>query len=518
MAGFQLEAMDGSGATTLPKGETVIGRGPFLGIADKRVSRSHALLEVVDDKLRIKPVHVNPCFYQEAKENKFLPLERNEWHWLKSGDCISLLPDTYAFRIIATHSVQEILRDSEDLVKGALSNEAVRFTSASETQKSFEKPSCSASDTSKKVLQSTQSAHATTQAASPPANCKEYVEKANSSQRKRVLPDWMMQGDLKIQSLSCPANKAGSNAKKRAIREKILATSNVEESLPGRKRLLSPDDTDEQERGCVKKRNIKPTLQSEVSAGMSIDHSQSKTQVENVSVNAKRNSQDDDVMEVENNETVIGINLQHTENENVQKNNETECQSAIHSNPSETANEDDLSESPEAETSSGKAGYPQSAVQTPKKRTQCVYAERCYRKNPAHFQEFCHPGDSDYCDAENGSQDDSDDRPECPYGTDCYRKNPQHKLEYKHTKSPGKGGRRLRRRPAKKGKSVLDGDSDNDGESNEYDLDDSFIDDDEEDFDFTDEDSDWMPDSEDKDTEDMKTLIKEAKKFTKGKN
>lgn len=41
----------------------------------------------------------------------------------------------------------------------------------------------------------------------------------------------------------------------------------------------------------------------------------------------------------------------------------------------------------------------------------------CYsRKNPIHFQESSHPGDSDY-----EEQQEEEDRPECPYGTDCYR-------------------------------------------------------------------------------------------------
>lgn len=39
------------------------------------------------------------------------------------------------------------------------------------------------------------------------------------------------------------------------------------------------------------------------------------------------------------------------------------------------------------------------------------------RKNPLHFQECSHPGDTDYEDEE----EEEADRPECPYGTDCYR-------------------------------------------------------------------------------------------------
>lgn len=41
------------------------------------------------------------------------------------------------------------------------------------------------------------------------------------------------------------------------------------------------------------------------------------------------------------------------------------------------------------------------------------------RKNPIHFQECSHPGDMDY--EEEDEETDEADRPECPYGTDCYR-------------------------------------------------------------------------------------------------
>ena len=43
------------------------------------------------------------------------------------------------------------------------------------------------------------------------------------------------------------------------------------------------------------------------------------------------------------------------------------------------------------------------------------------RKNPIHFQECCHPGDTDYEDEEEEEEEEEADRPECPYGTDCYR-------------------------------------------------------------------------------------------------
>ncbi|KAK2092608.1 hypothetical protein P7K49_029136 [Saguinus oedipus] len=106
------------------------------------------------------------------------------------------------------------------------------------------------------------------------------------------------------------------------------------------------------------------------------------------------------------------------------------------------------------------------------KRTSCMYGANCYRKNPVHFQCFSHPGDSDYGGVQIVGQDETDDRPECPYGPSCYRKNPQHKIEYRHSMLPVRN--------------ILDEDNDNVEQPNEYDLNDSFLDDEEKDYEPTD--------------------------------
>ena len=66
------------------------------------------------------------------------------------------------------------------------------------------------------------------------------------------------------------------------------------------------------------------------------------------------------------------------------------------------------------------------------------------------------------------------------------------------------------------GKRAEEKDGDN-GEPNEYDPNDSFIDDEEEECEPTDEDSDWEPSSEEKDNEDVETLLQEARRFVKTK-
>uniref|UniRef100_A0A674C2V1 Aprataxin and PNKP like factor n=1 Tax=Salmo trutta TaxID=8032 RepID=A0A674C2V1_SALTR len=101
MAGFDLVPVDGGSPIHLPEGETLLGRGPFLGVSDKRVSRHHGLLENLNGQLRIKPTHVNPCFCQSSLDDLPQPLDRNQWHNLGQGDIISLLPGKYIYRVVA---------------------------------------------------------------------------------------------------------------------------------------------------------------------------------------------------------------------------------------------------------------------------------------------------------------------------------------------------------------------------------------------------------------------------------
>ena len=131
-------------------------------------------------------------------------------------------------------------------------------------------------------------------------------------------------------------------------------------------------------------------------------------------------------------------------------------------------------------------------------RAPCKYGDQCYRVNPAHKEEFSHPGDF-VASQENNN----DDKPECEYGTSCYRQNPQHKRDFKHTQPPAPAAAPTRQKRRRR-KSNQEDESDND---NDYDLDDSFIDDDEDEEDDESEadDEDYVPDS----TEMSKELSKE---------
>ena len=78
----------------------------------------------------------------------------------------------------------------------------------------------------------------------------------------------------------------------------------------------------------------------------------------------------------------------------------------------------------------------------------CPYGASCYRKNPAHFAEFSHPGDPDWTVSTSSPSDGVSTSstpktsvgvaaglPPCKYGASCYRKNLLHFAEYSHPTS-----------------------------------------------------------------------------------
>ncbi|NWT06158.1 APLF factor, partial [Mionectes macconnelli] len=347
-------------------------------------------------------------------------------------------------------------------------------------------------------------------------------KQTKSLQRKRVLPSWMLEGDLLMQRVSEPVVTTGHRKKKGHRRgesdmESLKSGVNVQQ----KKRLASGQTIEdfggeEQDQGKRSYLSL-PTPSSQNTSGFPLEsttrdmegNGKTGTKIPGSSLEkndrqlhskcSKRvgqtSSKDSRIGETENKEQSTGSTSQQAhwgrtsqycgaQEGILEPDGNMDCGTEI----------SDSTRSADASESSRKIQH---------KRTPCMYGSACYRKNPVHFQQFSHPSDDDYHNMEMISQDNNDNRPECPYGTACYRKNPQHKLEYKH--------------PAPPGKRAVEKDSANDGEANEYDLNDSFIDDEEEECEPTDEDSDWEPSSEEKDSEDVETLVQEAGRFVKTK-
>ncbi|TRY83038.1 hypothetical protein DNTS_004455 [Danionella cerebrum] len=408
---FELEQVDGGSPLELPFGETVLGRGAFLGVNDKRVSRNHAILENQNGSLRLKPTHLNPCFIQTDVLSPPTPLEKNEWHWLKDGDLFSLLPGKYIYRV-------HLKQDAETLSSSQVFKEECFPGPAGVSEATLEAKSSLASARQTCTAEINTSDLSRNRSSVNEASISSQQDNFDLPQRKRVLPAWMMTSSAKELKGSPKKAKGEVTPKQTPGRARAARISSEEDEMPNRE-----------------------------------------------TTSLRRNSEDEA-------HTPEGVQIDESKSDQ--------------SNPQ-------VRQGPSQGLKATKAEKKASTKKVKQQRKPCPYGSSCYRKNPLHFQESSHPGDTDYYETEKNDEDE-DDRPECPYGTHCYRKNPLHKKEYKHTESP----------PRNAAAAVADEDEDQ--------YENSFINDESEEEE-VDEDSDYVPESEDSGKEDIKQLQKEAKAF-----
>ncbi|KAM9271773.1 aprataxin and PNK-like factor isoform 2-T3 [Morus bassanus] len=394
---------------------------------------------------------------------------------------------------------------------------------------SLTEPACSNSEGTAKMRRN----DATSRRLVPPSD-DNGSEQSKSIQRKRVLPSWMLESDLLVQKIPEPVMKGGSRMKTDQGRggsnmESLKSEVNVQQ----KKRLASEEtiedfegeEQDQGKRSCI----FIPVPSPQNTPGFPLESTMrnmegsGKTGAKNPGSSLEKNdrqlhskwskrvgqisSKENRIEETENKEQITGSTSQQAHWGRTSQ--YFGAQEGILEPDANLDHETEISDSTRSADAS------ESSKQIKHKRTPCMYGTGCYRKNPIHFQQFSHPNDDDYHETELVTQDNNDNRPECPYGTACYRKNPQHKLEYKHS-APPVTERGTRQRSSKNGKRAVEKDGDDD-EPNEYDLNDSFIDDEEEECEPTDEDSEWEPSSEDKDNEDVEMLLQEARRFIKTK-
>ncbi|XP_066505176.1 aprataxin and PNK-like factor isoform X2 [Hoplias malabaricus] len=500
MPRFELEPVDGGESIDLPYGETVIGRGPFLGVNDKRVSRNHGILENVDGQLRIKPTHLNPCFIQASLEAAPEPLEKDQWHCLKEGSIISLLPGKYVYsvHVVTEENTPRNSQGFEDETQMETKEKSKSSGVSQETLEYNPLARSSASLTSESTL-TTQVEEKEEEPCKPdPTSCSQVAVSASKAdlsasqtpRRTRVLPAWMT-----ASAPTAPSTSTGKAAKRAPAQTASKTAQSKQTTGPKRARTKQPvseaeeeeENEEEEEHSKVEKKPRKRARKLNSDTEESQDQAtapkpQGEPSLEDrLSEDSEREEEEEKRRGRKRAEATPGSRARGSEAQNSKK----------EKMPSRNGQQSSKGSKSEINTAS------KPNVQ---RRTPCPYGTSCYRKNPVHFQECSHPGDDDYeTEQRNGQEEDEpDDRPECPYGTDCYRKNPQHKKEYKHTKPPAK--------------SVPDDDDDEDEDHYE----DSFINDESEEEE-VDEDSDYVPESDDSGKEDIKRLQKEAKAFLKKK-
>ncbi|XP_048843404.1 aprataxin and PNK-like factor [Brienomyrus brachyistius] len=464
MPGFELEPVDGGGPIPLPQGETLLGRGPFLRVTDKRVSRHHGLLENSDGQLRIKPTHANPCFWQSAPEDPPQPLEKDSWHPLHPGEIFSLLPGKYIYRVVSSKE-ENTQRKSQVLAEDETGKGSQEENGLSDPVKA---------DTAEGRIES-------------------GSERPRAGERKRVLPAWMMQAAAVVPSPPTP--KGGKRDRGKATPSQAKAPSTTQ---GGRRAISSGDELEEGETEHSRRKGMKRGKSSEdvqspstsTSKGVKLGGgtaSPPQAKTPSSTQGGRRAISSGDELEDGETEHSPGKGMKRkrsNEEDDTQSkasaSSVTKARRPVRPIQAETSEESDDPERPSGNNGEPTSGTEKVAHSVNRKeglgaketssqarnsqRVPCPYGKDCYRKNPIHFKECSHPGDSDF----EEKPADEDDRPECPYGTSCYRKNPLHKKEYKHTKDPGKRASR---------------------EEEYADLDDSLVDDSES----VDDDSDYVP-------------------------
>ncbi|XP_068178548.1 aprataxin and PNK-like factor isoform X2 [Antennarius striatus] len=383
VSGFELVQLDGGEPVRLPPGDSVLGRGPLLGISDKRVSRHHGLLENLEGELRLKPTHINPCFVQSSLTDDPRPLQRDVWHRLQDGDLFSLLPGRLVYQVVAVGGAQHT------------------------PSQMFEEPPASLQpDEEPAPVIGQDGAQTTPQEEAPPPSLphQERVDRPTGrtqedqrgvalEPRRRSLPAWMMAAVAPHSSSSfSPRGSSGVKGRKGAA---------------GKRAKTSPPEEEEEEEEEVKKMRRKIPDEEDVAPPTTVESppcllfsggpggGATLTRVSVLQVPEGRPG--------------------GSSRSRVRTEGEEEGGGATSRPAPPTSN-------------SGPTAPPPQAARPP-----CPYGKDCYRKNPLHFQESSHPGDPDY---EEEEEEDDDDRPECPYGNGCYRKNPLHRKEYKHTQRP----------------------------------------------------------------------------------
>ncbi|GAB1597722.1 aprataxin and PNK-like factor isoform X1 [Argonauta hians] len=143
MSGIVLKPIDGGESITVPKdSQTVIGRGNFLQVLDKRVSRNHGMLEVVDGTLFLTPTHANPCFYQKKGTKDRLVLPKDQQKRLEAGDMFGLLQDKFFYEVtygtVQNGKVEQKELSTTDGKEGK--KESNKETTEKDTVKKEEKP------------------------------------------------------------------------------------------------------------------------------------------------------------------------------------------------------------------------------------------------------------------------------------------------------------------------------------------------------------------------------------------
>ncbi|XP_074662634.1 uncharacterized protein LOC141915121 isoform X2 [Tubulanus polymorphus] len=474
MSGVQLKPLDGvDQPINVSLGKTTIGRGPYLRVPDKKVSRQHACLEVEEGgKLKLTPIHTNPCYFRKlgnTSDQVTLPI--NVPIDLCDGDVFGLLPDQYFFKVVYTNTEKKE-------VDGTQENGHMKDKKTKDVKQAAKQPDKSNKDKDDGIEETNEAAKNTEKEVALPLD------------KKRKLPDWM--------GGSGPAKKGKTDAKKDKKKEESEEEEEgdddiedeEEEVIPQKKVRKAPtsrtkdhdvsDDDDSATKtkgkgrgrpkaGAVKGRKRKDESDNEEESdddspprrlpGRKASQNKPKYGDDYVSDEEQKMSESDEDYEAPSNKkgdddddsdfVMDEDSASDWEKPTTKKGGKkggktpTKDTSRRRGRPKAVVTP---SRKPPGRAVKGKKRYSDSElddedfddyIPRPSKRRaaakaaevaakkqqqdsdsasenedddgprkSCQYGKKCFRKNPAHFKEFGHPGDSDY--EENAEEDDDE--------------------------------------------------------------------------------------------------------------
>uniref|UniRef100_A0A1A7Z7B3 Aprataxin and PNKP like factor n=1 Tax=Iconisemion striatum TaxID=60296 RepID=A0A1A7Z7B3_9TELE len=347
MSGFELVPVEGGDPVHLLPGETVLGRGPLLGISDTRVSRNHGLLENLNGLLRLKPTHLNPCFVQSSLDDDPRPLQRGSWHQLHRGDLFSLLPGRLIFRVEAVGGEERTPRNSQNFEDEPARPGVESPPGVGPEQKWASPPPAAQNGDGSNCLSVRQD---------KPTQHIAGVLEAPSAPRKRVLPAWM--------SAAVSAGSLSSVLKVQSAVEKSKQAAAAKQATPTAASLPDGAELSDEEEGPRKRRKMhkeekhhSETGDPPESSSVRFEPKPSRSKV------TDKATGDSACMQEDKEKSRSRVRTPCPYGKDCYRKNPVHFQECSHPGDPEYEEED---------------------------RPECPYGTDCYRKNPLHLQQFSH--------------------------------------------------------------------------------------------------------------------------------
>jgi aprataxin and PNK-like factor len=361
---------------------TIIGRG-FFECQDKRVSKKHGEITVLDSTIKIKSCHQNPIFYKIKNDPKKNVLRKDSEVILGDSDRFSLLPEEFEWTIK--------IEQENDQNENPTSTFRIRQTdeiNANLTQllrEGCETPDLEGCET-------------------PDLEGRETPDLERTPSPENLRPP---QNYHNNQEDALVAQEVSSSSRKRSF-----DNSGETENLEIKKQKQVPCA---QVPSSTTSENVQQTTSDSSVVPQSSD-SNSSTLLTNI-------KPDPDSTEINNQQNPTDQNVPST--------------STIKTEPAENNDQHPSSSNSDVKVDTStvkKEENPDnSSCQQQTVRPSCEFGIRCYRMTDDHRREYSHPMENDY--RRPNFPPAPANAPRCPYWDACYRRNPDHFREMAHPSS-----------------------------------------------------------------------------------